>query len=166
MAGAGHFIFRLVPEGRGGVRGDGTEVPRASTLPATASAGLRFGERRRTVARRLSGAQCRRTRNPLCRTRRGPRFGQQLASAVRSPAGRGNLGEPRGPGTAAARPRPGRPASAYRCRPPGHAESGAAGLEPALGDCQSYDWPGGGGGWRVEIGAGGPRQSRSRADPT
>lgn len=104
--------------------------------------------------------------NPLGRARRGPRPGGKLVPGVGSRAHRGNPGKPRGLGAAAARPRPGRPASAYRCRRPGHAESGAAGSGPAPGGCQSRGGPGGGGGWRVEIGAGGPRQSRSRAEPT
>lgn len=123
----GSASARRVPDGGGGVCGDGTEAPRASAQPLRPLAGdghSRAAGRGRSI------------RAPGARRAAAP-------AAARSRAGwPGNPGKPPGPGAAAARPRPARPARAYRGPRPGHEESGAAGSGPAPGGGRSRGGPG------------------------
>lgn len=152
-AGARRFVCRAGGlGGRGRVRGDGTEAPRASALPAAAAR-----EAAANAPHRWFGARRRRRRDPPGRS---------------APAGgrRGSLG-------AQGLRRRGDPAPARRLAP--IAAAGlvtrrvalrARGQRPAAAGVAAGPGPGGGGGGgrRVETGAGGPRQSRaarSRPEP-
>lgn len=126
----GFSSVRLVPEGGGGVRRDGTEAPRASAR-AAAVTGSPLVPSAESAHSEPTGP---RTPRPRARVAARPR-GQPTG-------GPGYPGKPQGPGAVAARPRPGRTASAYRCSRPGHAESGAAGSRPAPDGCQSRGGPG------------------------
>lgn len=157
VASVGTSSVCMVPEG--GEASTATEEKPRGPRP--------FPPLSRPLARSLSGAQRRGTGTPLGCAHRSPQPGQQLAPAVHLQAGRGNPGTPLGPGAVAARPRPGPPARAYRGRPPDHAEwrCGIEASAPRLLGVAAGQ-PGRGGGWRVEIGAGGPRQPWSRVEQT